>query len=64
VLVVVSTVWILALGVVLGMGPAPADGWFANGKLFAFLDVLTAQFLLPLVSLGTAILVGWRLLES
>lgn len=61
VLVVVSTVWILALGVVLGMGPAPGDGWFANGKLFAFVDVLTAQFLLPLVSLGTAILVGWRL---
>jgi NSS family neurotransmitter:Na+ symporter len=59
VLLVLSIAWILGLGIVLGM--SPGQGWFANGNLFAFLDGITAQLLLPLVSLGTAVLVGWKL---
>jgi NSS family neurotransmitter:Na+ symporter len=59
VLLVLAVAWILGLGIVLGM--SPGVGWFANGNLFAFLDGITAQLLLPLVSLGTAVLVGWKL---
>ena len=33
----------------------------ADGSLFRFMDRLTADFLLPLVALLTAVLVGWRL---
>jgi NSS family neurotransmitter:Na+ symporter len=61
VLIVLAVVWVISLGVVIGMAPGERDAWFANGKLFVFLDRLTAQCLLPLVSLGTALLVGWRL---
>jgi NSS family neurotransmitter:Na+ symporter len=35
--------------------------WFGNSNLLTFLDAFTADFLLPLVSLLTAVLVGWRL---
>ena len=61
VLLVLAVVWLIALAVVLGMSPGADQGWLANGKLFIFLDRFTAQCLLPLVSLGTALLVGWRL---
>jgi NSS family neurotransmitter:Na+ symporter len=61
VLLVLAVVWLIALAVVLGMSPGEDQGWLANGKLFVFLDRFTAQCLLPLVSLGTALLVGWRL---
>ena len=58
---VLSVVWLMALGIVLGMAPGDQASWFANGRLFVVFDTLTAQWLLPLVSLGTALLVGWRL---
>ncbi len=61
VVIVLALVWGLALCVVLGMAPGTEGRWLANGNLFVFLDRFTAQFLLPLVSLGTALLVGWRL---
>jgi len=35
--------------------------WFGNGNLFGFLDALTADILLPVVALLTAIFVGWRI---
>jgi NSS family neurotransmitter:Na+ symporter len=35
------------------------DNWFGNWNFFEVLDVLTADLLLPLVSLLTAIFVGW-----
>lgn len=59
VLILVAVIWVLALAVVMGM--QPGTGWFANGTLLTSLDRLTAQVLLPLVSLITAVLVGWRL---
>ncbi|MCB1709941.1 MAG: hypothetical protein KDI10_14580, partial [Halioglobus sp.] len=42
---------------------APGDEYtrLADGSLFRFLDKLTANYLLPLVALLTAVLVGWRL---
>jgi NSS family neurotransmitter:Na+ symporter len=61
VVIVLALVWLLSFAVVLGMAPGREGHWFANGNLFVFLDRITAQFLLPLVSLGTALLVGWRL---
>ena len=61
VLIVLAVVWVTSFAVVLGMAPGSDEDWFANGRLFLFLDTLTAGYLLPLVSLVTALLVGWRL---
>ena len=38
-----------------------ADSWFGNWNFFEVLDAITADFLLPLVSLLTAIFVGWHM---
>jgi NSS family neurotransmitter:Na+ symporter len=54
-------VWLLALVVTLSFAPGDQYTKLANGNLFRFLDGLTADFLLPLVALLTAVLVGWRL---
>jgi NSS family neurotransmitter:Na+ symporter len=54
-------VWLMALLVALSFGPADQFGNLVNGGLFRLLDRLTAEILLPLVALFTAVLVGWRL---
>lgn len=59
-LIVASTVWLLGLAVVASFEPYAQQHWFGNRNLFAILDGLTAEVLLPLVSLLTAIFVGWR----
>jgi len=61
VLLVTGLVWLLSLGVVLSLRTAESTAWLANSNLFSFFDAVTAQFLLPLVALLTAIFVGWRL---
>ena len=61
VLVVSAVIWLLGAAVVLSLSPTVGGVWVGNSNLFAFLDAFTADFLLPLVSLLTAVLVGWRL---
>lgn len=56
--VVTTAVWVLAWRVSTTLGE---PGWFGTHNLLAFLDQLAAGLLLPLVSLLTAIYVGWRL---
>lgn len=60
-LLVGSVVWVLGFAVVLSFAPGDDFGWVGNRNLFRFLDQLAADFLLPLVSLLTALFVGWRL---
>jgi NSS family neurotransmitter:Na+ symporter len=54
-------VWLLALLVTLSLAPGDEHTLLANGSLFRLLDRLSADVLLPLVALLTAVLVGWRL---
>lgn len=61
VLVVGGVVWLLGLGTVLSFNVWKADTWFGNWNFFEVLDAITADFLLPLVSLLTAIFVGWHM---
>ncbi|MFK7974567.1 MAG: sodium-dependent transporter [Halioglobus sp.] len=61
VMLVGSLVWLLCLAVVASFDPFAQAQWFGNRNLFAILDTLTAETLLPLVSLLTAIFVGWRI---
>ena len=60
-IVVGVLVWLLALVVTLSFAPGDQYTRLANGNVFRFLDKLTAEFLLPLGALLTAVLVGWRL---
>lgn len=55
-----AVVWLISLLVVAAFDPYAQVEWFGNRNLFAILDRLTAELLLPLVSLLTAIFVGWR----
>ncbi|MFT5710957.1 MAG: NSS family neurotransmitter:Na+ symporter [Halioglobus sp.] len=59
VLVVAGIVWVLGLGTVLSFNVWQNDLWFANWNFFELLDAITAGLLLPLVSLLTAVFVGW-----
>ena len=54
-------VWLLALVVTLSFAPGDEYTRLANGNLFRFMDKFTAELLLPIVALLTAVLVGWRL---
>jgi NSS family neurotransmitter:Na+ symporter len=54
-------VWLLSVLVTLSFAPGDPGDRLANGSLFRFLDALTANYMLPLVALLTAVLVGWRL---
>lgn len=54
-------IWLLALVVTLSFAPEDEYTWLSGGSLFRLLDTLTANYLLPLVALLTAVLVGWRL---
>jgi len=59
VLVVVGLVWLLGLGSVLSFNTWQDNHWVANWNFFELLNAITADFLLPLVSLLTAVFVGW-----
>jgi NSS family neurotransmitter:Na+ symporter len=59
VLVVTGIVWMLGLASILSFNAWQDDLWFANWNFFELLDAITAGFLLPLVSLLTAVFVGW-----
>ena len=61
VLLVGTVVWLAGMAVTVSFSSGAEVEWFGNRNLFAFLDALTADLLLPLVSLLTALLVGWRL---
>jgi neurotransmitter:Na+ symporter, NSS family len=51
-------VWVASAAVTYSLA---GQGWFANYNLLLIFDELAAGVLLPLVSLFTAVLVGWRL---
>lgn len=55
------TLWVMALLVALSFAPGEFYPGLANGSLFRWLDAVTAELLLPLVALFTAVLVGWRM---
>lgn len=61
VLMVGAVAWLLAWIVSASLGPS---GWFGVQGLMHTLDFATANILLPLVGLLTAVLVGWRLNKS
>ncbi|MBT4522839.1 MAG: sodium-dependent transporter, partial [Halieaceae bacterium] len=61
VLVVGLVVWLLGLGVIMSLGAWSEVTWFGKWNLFQFLEVVTADFLLPLVALIIAVFVGWRM---
>lgn len=60
-LLVGAVVWLLGLAVIASFDPYARATWFGNRNLFVVLDGLTADVLLPLVSLLTAVFVGWRI---
>ena len=58
VLLVGGIIWLLGLAVALSLaGEGPGD-WYGAGSLLSLLDTLTADCLLPLVALLTALLVS------
>ena len=61
VIVVAGVVWLLGLGSILSFNVWQDEHWFGNWNFFELLDVITADLLLPLVSLLTAIFVGWHM---
>jgi NSS family neurotransmitter:Na+ symporter len=54
-------VWLLSTLVALSFAPGEPGVHLANGSLFRLVDAFTANYMLPLVALLTAVLVGWRL---
>lgn len=61
VLLVGAVVWLLAMLVARSFDPGDSLSQLVPGGLFRLLDNVTADILLPLVALLTAIFVGWRL---
>jgi NSS family neurotransmitter:Na+ symporter len=55
------TLWVMALLVALSFAPEGFYPGLDSGGLFRWLDAVTAELLLPLVALFTALLVGWRM---
>ena len=53
--------WLLGVAVVSSFASLAAPAWYGNRNLFEFLDFVSADVLLPLVSLLFAVFVGWRL---
>lgn len=61
VLLVVGILWLMGLQVARSLAWGEPISWFDSANLMDFLDHLTAGVLLPLVSLLTAVYVGWFL---
>jgi NSS family neurotransmitter:Na+ symporter len=61
VLMLLGVLWLLSLQVARSVAWGEPIGWFDSDNLLDFLDRLTAGVLLPLVSLLTAVYVGWFL---
>jgi neurotransmitter:Na+ symporter, NSS family len=61
VLLVGWAVWLLGVAVITSFTPEAELRWYGNRNLFEFLDLLSADVMLPLVSLLLAIFVGWHL---
>lgn len=60
-LLVALAVWLAGLAVVMSLSSAQQAGRVGQTSLFAVLDSVSADILLPLVCLLTAIFVGWRM---
>ncbi|MEH6583949.1 MAG: sodium-dependent transporter [Halioglobus sp.] len=60
-LVLAAIIWGMGVGVVLSLNTWQDWLWFGNWNFFQLLDAITADFLLPLVSLLLALFVGWRM---
>ena len=54
-------VWVMGLGSAFSFNVWEDWLWFGNWNFFQLLDAITAELLLPLVSLLLAIFVGWRM---
>lgn len=54
-------VWLVSMAAVTSMSSDSPQPWFGYRDLMVLLDKITAAILLPLVSLLTVVLVGWRL---
>lgn len=61
VLLVGAVIWLLGLAVALSLAGEGIGDRYGSGSLLSLLDMLTADWLLPLVALLTALLVGWRM---
>lgn len=61
VLLVGAVIWLLGLAVAFSLAGDGAGDWFGTGSLLGLLDMMTADCMLPLVALLTALLVGWRM---
>jgi NSS family neurotransmitter:Na+ symporter len=56
-----AVIWILGLGTILSFNIWQDRTWFGHWNFFQLLDAITADILLPLVSLLLALFVGWRM---
>ena len=56
-----ALVWGGSMAVAYSLSSTDDSAWYGNGYLFSLLDQVTADLLLPLVSLLLALFVGWRL---
>jgi NSS family neurotransmitter:Na+ symporter len=54
-------VWVMGLGSAFSFNVWEDRLWFGNWNFFQLLDTITAELLLPLVSLLLALFVGWRM---
>jgi len=61
VLLLLGVLWLLSVQVARSVAHGNAVPWFESANLLQFLDRFTAGLLLPLVSLLTALYVGWAL---
>ena len=59
-----AVIWGLGLGSALSFNVWQDWHWFGSMNFFQLLEVATADFLLPVVSLLIAIFVGWRMREE
>ena len=61
VLLVGLVLWSLGFAVIVSFTGGAGQDWLGQRHLFALLDTLTADVLLPLVCLFTALFVGWKM---
>lgn len=59
--IVIGLVWLATFTIVSALDPDMEIAWFGNQNLLLVFDRFAADVLVPLVSLATAIFVGWRM---